>query len=89
MTDLANLKRDAIAALNIVLATNNADIESGFNGTFDAIHLQAVSLVTETQTAIARHLGWLGDDGDPRPDAPDMVATLYDGDADEKEIMAL
>ncbi len=89
MNDLVTLKGNAIAALRIVRETNDADIYSGFNGEFAAINQQANDLVTTTQTAIACHLGWLGDDGEPRPDAPDMVATLYDGAADEAEIMAL
>lgn len=89
MTDLATLKSNALGALNLVAMTNTADIESGFNGTFAAIHQQALDLVTSTQMELARTMGWLDSDDEPKPDAPDVAVSLWYGDASPEEVIAL
>lgn len=86
---LAKLKQEALGALRIVETTNDLDIESGFNGSFKDVHTAALDTVALTQVRLARHLGWLDADDQPKPDAPELSGTLWDGDASVAQVSAL
>lgn len=86
---LAKLKQEALGALRIVETTNDLDIASGFNGSFKDVHTAALDTVALTQLRLARHLGWLDADDQPKPDAPELSATLWEGDATVAQVTAL
>lgn len=84
---LAKLKQEALDALNVVATTNELDRAAGM--TFSTLHQLAVDVVARTQVALASHLGWLAENGEPKPDAPPLAVLLWHGDATVAQVTAL